>query len=436
MANLTKTSLVKSIYSLLCTVGLIAHITYITIGYLKYETVTSVFIQFPVIVPSPALSVCFRYTELLDSKWLLEVYGQKLGFNATSGVTLNQFWEIRQNIRLNDVFERTPPGDKCCNTCMVRNDINYGITEIYNMSRVMQQFEISRYYAQETICYRTQLRANQVYNYSQLATSQGFGAIFSIGFSNLSFNRTSYLVPIVHQMNEYPITSFYFSPITHYASNSDLNGFAVSNQKIETHFLKHPYKPNCIDYNGRRTELIQQCVTKLTINRFDVYPYSRMQYESNIDNRKLKMAHPSNIIGNRTLLDGFTDIRDHCRLKYKNVECYQYFYMTFIHTRWSQPDIDSITFNVMQPKRPTFRTVYQPMEDFYTFSLLILSCFGVWLGLSFADFNPISLKSYITGTRSNDHRQMNDHVKIRRLELEVNQLKSVLGLVLGPSSRR
>ena len=53
------------------------------------------------------------------------------------------------------------------------------------------------------------------------------------------------------------------------------------------------------------------------------------------------------------------------------------------------------------------------MEDFYTFGLLLISCFGVWLGLSLADFNPIELmsKDLTGGSR-----------RIARLESAVNNI--------------
>ena len=37
---------------------------------------------------------------------------------------------------------------------------------------------------------------------------------------------------------------------------------------------------------------------------------------------------------------------------------------------------------------PSVESVYQPMEDFFTFILLFLSCLGVWLGWSMIDLNP------------------------------------------------
>ena len=83
------------------------------------------------------------------------------------------------------------------------------------------------------------------------------------------------------------------------------------------------------------------------------------------------------------------------------MDCDHDFYVTRIMSSEKWGDYQQLAFRVIQQNHPSIRTVYQPMEDFYTFALLVLSCFGVWLGLSLADLNPVKLLNRINQRGSN-----------------------------------
>ena len=158
-----------------------------------------------------------------------------------------------------------------------------------------------------------------------------------------------------------------------------------------------------------------------------------MQYEhtTNIEHQScnFKMSHPANIVSNISVHEGFAEIRDICNERYRQIECQQYFYTTFIDSRYARKDIDSMSFAVKQPRRPAFRTEYQPTENFYTFALLFFSCFGVWLGLSMADFNPIKMILMLTQPclhRRTSNGKQSLRSEVNQLKLEIVALKSLL----------
>ena len=429
MVDTTKLSFLKAVYTLLCAIGLIVHMSLITIDYLRYDTVTSVYIEFPIIVHSPALSVCFKYTDLIDRDWLINTYGQRLGFNANSKPSWAIIRAIRMNITMNDIFQRTPSARECCNNGMVRNGTHYGMKYLIDQNRVLDHFEVSRFFVHEAICYRFQLHFNQKYNYSQLGSSTFSGTIYVIGFSSTVFKRASHIIPIIHTANEYPINSVKYSPVakrTFDLKNGD-SLYSVSNQRLETHSLKYPYRSNCIDYHSKpRSDLIRECVIQLSLKRLELLPYSEMHYESEQSNydrsSTTKLAHPASIIHNRTLLDGFNAIRDDCDQYHKNIQCDTSFHTTFIDSR-STMSWNSILVEVKQPIRPTISTIYQPTQDFYTFSLLILSCFGVWLGWSLSDCNPVNLVTFLSNLRPGRQQFMRNSRKCTLLKTEMIEMK-------------
>jgi len=149
-----------------------------------------------------------------------------------------------------------------------------------------------------------------------------------IGFSWSRFKLATYLIPIVHTSNEYPIKSINYAPAAPLASIPNI--YAVSNQRLETHSLKYPYQSNCNDYNEfSRSKSIRECVTQLSIKRLRLLPYSQLQYETGPaghHHSSFKMSHPVNIVHNQTLLDGFNAIRDECNQVFKNRVCYIFLY--------------------------------------------------------------------------------------------------------------
>ena len=141
MVDSAKLSILRTIYTVLCTFCMIVHTYLITVDYLQYDTVTSVYIGFPTIVQSPALSVCFKYEDIIDRTWLVNTYGQS--FNSTHGMSWYKMLNsMRMNITLTDIFERTPSATECCNNGMVRNETNYGVRYLKPRT-ILDHFQVS-----------------------------------------------------------------------------------------------------------------------------------------------------------------------------------------------------------------------------------------------------------------------------------------------------
>ena len=381
---------------MICVLGLITHLSLITIKYFDYETTTAVYLQFRDSVESPALSVCFRYIELLDHDWAISRFGRKLLDGSTSHTEA-----IARNITLAEIFDHTPSVDDILIEGRTRDETTYRVEQLKSPASVQRKFQVWRFFSQDWLCYRVQTRHNGIYSYGQVATSVNPGMLFQFGFDGLLFNRTIYLAPILHRINELPCKSIYFAPIINHISDYQLNFYRVINEKVENHFLERPYASDWVDHHGMRRTSIGKCVTQLTIDRFRMVPYAEVQLESKIYfNTATNILHPHTIADNQTLRSEFEKIRDHCHQLYRNIDCHTTTYLSHVVSREERKSPKSISFRVYQSKTPTYLTIHQPMEDFFSFGLMALSCFGVWLGLSLADFNPIHLMNLF-----NDGRQ-------------------------------
>ena len=214
---------------------------------------------------------------------------------------------------------------------------------------------------------------------------------YTIVFSSLIANRTRYVKPIVHAYNSYPFTSYIHAPLS---TSRDMTAFVVESQRVENHRLPHPYPTDCRDYvMTSRNELMAECIINATIEQLGLLAFSELKVASKYGSTfgDLRISHPMDLIENETLAIGMEKIRSECNEKHAKMDCVDQFYISRITSRQKWGNDEQLAFRVLQPNHPSILTVYQPMEDFYTFALLLLSCFGVWLGLSLADLNPFKL---------------------------------------------
>src|SRR5689334_21573153 len=94
-------------FFLLCFVCLIYHVSVITISYLNYETTNNVILDTPIMLKDPALSVCWRYADVLDIARLNRDTGQNLApidfYNRRKTLVA-----IQKAVTLQQLFDYSP----------------------------------------------------------------------------------------------------------------------------------------------------------------------------------------------------------------------------------------------------------------------------------------------------------------------------------------
>ena len=380
-------------HRLLCSIGLVVHLWFIGESYFRYEITASTRIQFPTTIVSPAVSICFRYIDILDPEFVAKILGDETN---TVGQPIEK---IEQDITLNELFKHTPSGQELLVGALVRSATNYTV-ETLDKKQALEVFEISRYQTLTWMCYRFQPRIKSEFKYRLVASASSYvGMIYSI-FLRLDkkyLNHTVLMMPMVHSHNEYPTVAFLYAPHDGIANDDrKVNLWRLNSYKLENHYLKYPYETDCYDYSGRddgtdQPQLISDCRVKATIERLKMIPFSEFKIEHKFEfNSSMKITDPITRFDDGNVGHEFRKIKAECVSLYRKRDCDQYVYMTQIESREYWP-ISDWRFGVRRPLNPTIRTEYQPLQDFYTFSLLVLSCFGVWLGSSLIDFNLVDL---------------------------------------------
>ena len=271
-----------------------------------------------------------------------------------------------------------------------RDNETYGIKLLKGRHMMEKYFDVLRFITEDFVCYLVQTREQLDYSYEIVAKSESKGMIYAFGFSRAIAMKASFVMPVVHD-NFIPYTSLQYAPQSDFSMAENLTVFRLVSQKVEKHLLPYPYITDCNEYKteGRET-LMNKCLVIMTINQFGFIPFSELKAPSMFAKYDhLKIMHPFEFATNRTLWSGMKRIKTYCDRIYRKVECQTFFYTTHIVGRhnWG----DGLVFRVGQPTSPTITVVYHPSQDFITFLLFTLSCFGVWLGWSLMDFEPSSL---------------------------------------------
>ena len=109
------------VYHLICSIGLLIHVTIMTVQYLQYETTTSLYLELPTTIESQAVSLCFPYNELLDGDWIELKYGNHTRIINSLDMEDLVVQQALRNITMADVFENTPPVDDMYGVAYVRS---------------------------------------------------------------------------------------------------------------------------------------------------------------------------------------------------------------------------------------------------------------------------------------------------------------------------
>ena len=381
MADIPWRLIFNGIHRIICTIGLVVHVTIITYQYLSYDTTTSLYLFMPPIVKSPALSVCFPFIRLLNRTWVVNQYGPKRNVNP------------ELNITLNDVFSYTPSADEAYGSMAFTRDEDTCAFKVLHDQEVRDHFKIDRFTMQGFICYRVQLKHQLKLVSELLLSSVGSGMVYTFAFPTEIENATDYVMPVVHGTNSYPFRSMPYAPKVLHMIATHLNVYSVSSQEISTQFLPFPYVTNCHDYGSfSHSGQLADCYIKSSITRFNMIPHPELKdTERYRSDGHLRILHPIAYNQNRTLWSDMKQLRSNCQQMYNRVDCKSKFYLTKLDSREQWGPWKGLVVRVGQQMSPTIRSVYQPMEDFFTFILLAFSCFGVWLGWSMMDFNPTAI---------------------------------------------
>ena len=373
-----------------CCCGLIAHVSVITSEYFKYQATSDVSMETPAIIPIPAISVCWRYFDILDINRLnRDLKLSLLPPNYTTLISRDvSLSAIRAQITVKQILDYTPTTDQLFTDSSVRYEHRYDVQHLDKTS-TYENFRVLKYYTQDYICYRVGLKKNGQYDYNRVKKTLEYSSMaFEIGFNLTMFDPANSMLPIVQLGPDLPHYSRLFAPkVWRYRKDNGRNRICLTSQRVNVRKLPAPYPTGCVDYGTLDLpDLITRCLVKSTVEKFGKLPFTDIIPEDFEADLNYLVIEP-----NVTEYQRLVEIEHQCEAGLRKPECYAYWYMTSLVDM--SPGDESIRFRVNLPNRPEITIIFQPMAHFFDFLTYVLSCFGTWIGLSIIDLSPITLVS-------------------------------------------
>ena len=111
----------SAVYSFVCLVVCFYQIFSVFQTYTEYEVTSHLGLKIPDPLPVPDLTICVRYTDIID----LEQLGLKNNRSLTRGYTVPAIREIQEISTVADVLKMTPREDALLGECMFRKPDKY-----------------------------------------------------------------------------------------------------------------------------------------------------------------------------------------------------------------------------------------------------------------------------------------------------------------------
>jgi hypothetical protein len=415
-------------YTIICILGCGFQVISVTRTFFLFEVLTRITIDFPQEVSTPALTLCFRFTEILN----LTLFNEKYHTNYTKPFSVSSRLDIQNKITMGDIFDLTPSQEEnLFLSCIIRSPLDYSHA-VYDSDACRNDiFRMIKYQIMEYMCYSFKMIDSNLTMTStkhlknRLALSLDFAStLFSIqlntsvpGVNNMDLTR-----PVIHSQDTFPYLSLVLTQIF-WRKINDIKGFSSSEagkaQDVNIFMLSYsmtkiermpaPYTSQCRRYV--QNSCIDHCVMKNSVEKFKKLPFEVITLESNIKEnptlRNLLLLSSEDVKGNKSGAE-IMDMVDRCLDGCRQPPCSLDYTLTKTSTATSnnQSMIDILVGSPTEPFVMLHQSPKLPLNDFI---LLALSLVGFWLGVSAFCLNPVKK---LTSFRNRNSKVIPDVRKI------------------------
>ena len=365
-------------YFILTCLGFLFHLQEISREYFLYRTVNRMEVHLDDLMPTPHLSLCFRYWDILPN----DIQSQT----------------DMDDLSLEEIFNKTPRVQETLKNCLVRDPETHLMLNSSKTSSecLEEELKIQKYFMQEHICYDFSTLRLKLYPLLKTAHSLWHAnLIYQVELSEKLlqgklFMPIVYIVPqeVDKSRFKYPLTSRNFGKYMNRVRN---NKFAVYHSWEMIHLLPPPFESNCVYMSGKE-ECFRKCLIYKLSKRIKRLPYSEIIPEDHEEGVDLKLNPLS-----KTDLDSIDWIayqaalktsEDECNNKCTQRNCDHFYTLTTIYSEINETMNRSLLFKVMTPESPTLVNRLVPSLGITEFIIYICSCFGIWFGVGVLSFSP------------------------------------------------
>ena len=356
--------------------------------YLTYEVTSNLDLKIPDPLPVPDLTICIRYTDIID----LETLKRRYNVSLTRGYTVCHIRKIQEVSTVEDILKLTPREDGLIGKCRVRQPRKYSPAE-ESGDLCMKFFTAAKFTTQEFVCYKFSVSSlGNGFDYGILTSSFIWpGLLYHITFKNFSWIQDVRVMKIaVHSKADLPYLSLGLGSVV--GSQEDPNDFkhvTLTYTSVEGEALESPYQTDCRKRTGDGHKYSKQgcyteCIMAQTKEKFQRVPFSILIQDP------LKSLEISSVqVSNHSFTNSLSDIELDCNSRCRESECVFDYTMTFPSYQKS----DRLQFIVTTPNEPTLRIVFRARMNFNDLIYYVMSLFSFWFGISVLTFTPAPLLS-------------------------------------------
>ena len=377
------------IYHCFCAVGLIYQSVLIIQIYLQYKVNYSISIEFPMQIIPGAVSICTRFTDVLDFKKLNLATGRKWSYSKRDKWV--RFYQ--HNLTVGEIFRFTPQVDNIVDRVVYKNASGFLTLNIPGRE-AYDHITVKKYVYTEFICFMISLKSRENFTFENLAiTPVGSGLIYRIDFSEslkeaqylkLSFSRFSHYYPIRSSMISPVIRRKFFD-----VNDKELwsyNLFTSSFYSLHATFLPAPHETRCFDYTkfGFHHDIhcAQNCTLIRTLKELGKNPYSVIILKPNdrtmISYQDMQSKH---------IVEKVLKIEKNCKHQCRFKPCIDNRIVTVTNSKQAR----RFQLSYVLPTHPSVDINAFPHLSFVEFLTYFISTISTWTGLSIISMNPITL---------------------------------------------
>ena len=386
----TVTMVARATYAVACCIGLVWQVVRVCDSYFRFETATMVQQLLGSRLLLPNIAICSRYIDTTSESPVTRSFEEHRAF-------------AREHT-LADLFSLSPDARDALSECRIRSrEVPY-LMHWHPATTCHQLFNVTRFVMQEQLCYQFSWRQPQVIFQGRVAHSiLNGGDFYSLSLCH-SLNRFFLVKPILFT-GLAPFSSRYLAPgITRRSSESLAsvpysNLYSLQYELFEFELLPPPYDTECIPFFGHYS-CTRRCMIERTMDRFGKLPFSEIIYEDD-ERTRFHQLDPEDMAQGNNSRDYDLIVED-CGRRCRRFPC-RYSELATHATVQLRTSHSNMRFVVRGPASAITRVTHEARLYPVEFIVLLLSCFGIWCGLSLTSLDPFDSRNRRAFTRLARH---------------------------------
>lgn len=394
----------RVILLLLSAAGFVTQVTYVSSQYFAYGTTSILQYDLEESVFNQSVAVCFRVADIAD----LDRIREETGLNLTRISSLADAYKYFSSLTIKQMFDYTPnEKSSIIKFCVYRLN-RWQIREATG-SECDSNFNISRFYMMESMCYRFEQAQNRQLTNLMVDHSPLYRAVFYRVSLDSRFDHVDLVSIIVYAGGLPYLSREYSHPLprfkrTNSAEAYDYNQVYTTATYLTLKSLPPPYITQC-RYATEDAYFV--CMRNCLLEKYkamDKIPATEIWEEA----FQKKAFIATNETDEQTV-QLLTQYQRRCHLNCHFKPCSLQFSITVALV--VKEDIGSaFGFTVMTPNDPDVIVTAKPAMTLIDYLTFIGSCFGTWFGASFLSLDPMSRR-----TRRRRRRRGDFHWKGKKL---------------------